>query len=54
MIEIISNEGIMRGLMENTPLIIMGEMRNKFLGSQIGENVSIPRIICRYGKKIII
>jgi hypothetical protein len=33
MIDIISNEEIMRGLMENTPLIIMVQMGTKFLGS---------------------
>jgi hypothetical protein len=53
-IKIISNKKITRGVMENIPSIVMGQMRIKLLGLRIGKNVAIPRVIGRYGEQVLI
>lgn len=45
MINIFTDEEIVMGLMSNPLLIIKIEMGGEILGSQVGKDVTIPRII---------
>jgi len=53
-IKIIIDEKVARGLVLNSSSIIMSKMGGELLGSQICENISVPRIIHSDDKQVFI
>jgi hypothetical protein len=54
LIEIVSNEEVAGGLVAYVSSIITSQMGRKLMGSQVSDNVSIPRIIDGYGEQMFI
>ena len=54
MIEIVTDKKVAGGLVSNTSLSITIKVEGELLGSQVSEDISIPRIVCGNGKQVFI